>query len=365
VVRPAIPAAAQYGVSTVAHQIDMTGDRANIAFLGSRNDVWHRLGTEMLPGMSIETWLKEAGLDWEAIKVPAIASLEGSRFDHIEPSKRFQKVDNRSFIVRSDTAGILGFVSGEDESEGYQMVQPKTVLDWFQKYISVDDRFALDVCGSLDEGRRIWATAIYNGNIDIAGENHTARVLMSTTYDTTGATINQCSMTRAVCSNTIRVAHADKRAQIRTRHSTRFDAAKVGKELSQLAQGFAEYKAIGDAMGRVEFSADMVRDFFMDCLDIPRDAQRADISTRKADQYLDLTRALKSSVQEGAQKDTAWAALQAITRYADHDRSVKSGDTTESVARFASSQFGTGDALKGKAMNLLLPLVRDKVLVAA
>jgi phage/plasmid-like protein (TIGR03299 family) len=345
--------------------IDMTNNRANIAFLGARKDIWHRMGTEMLPGQTIEEWADAAGLGWSAIKVPAIASLEGSRFDHIEPGKRFQKVDDRAFVVRSDTGAILGFVSGEDAGNGYQIVQPGEVLEWFERYISVDDRFVLDVCGSLDGGRRIWATAKYNGDISIAGEAHAARVLMSTSFDSTSATVNQCTMTRVVCQNTLRTAHADNKAAIRTRHSTKFDAAKVGRELAQLASGFAQYKAIGDAMGQVEMAKDAVADFFKDCLDIPRDAKKDDISTRKANQYSDLSRAYRTSVVEGAPNGSVWAALQAITRYADHDRSVKTGDQTEEKARFASAQFGTGDNFKGKALEMLLPLVKDRVLIAA
>jgi hypothetical protein len=38
---------------------------------------------------------------------------------------------------------------------------------------------------------------------------------------------------------------------------------------------------------------------------------------------------------------------------------------TESVARFRSAQFGSGDALKGEAMGLLLPMVKDKVAIPA
>jgi phage/plasmid-like protein (TIGR03299 family) len=349
----------------MSHQIDMTGGRANIAFLGSRNDIWHKMGNEMLPGQSKQEWRKNAGLGFEAVKVPAIAALEGPRFDHIEATRRFLPVADRSFIVRSDTGGVLGYVSGESESQGYQIVQPEALFNWFERYISVDDRFALDVAGSLDDGRRIWATAIYRDPLDVAGEKHSARVLMSTTYDGSGATINQCTMTRVVCSNTLRMAHSDGRAVIKTRHSTRFDAAKVGRELAQLAQGFANYKAIGDAMAQVEMSAEQVSKFFKECLEIPFDAKPDDISTRKMNQFKDLSRAYKTSVQEGAAPATPWAALQAITRYVDHDRSVQTGDMTESVARFRSAQFGSGDALKGKAMGLLLPLVKDKVLIPA
>jgi len=221
----------------MSHNLDMTNGRANIAFLGSRNDVWHRMGQEMVAGQSIEEWSKAAGLGWSAVKVPAVVALSGDAWDHIPAEKRFLPAPNRSFIVRDDNAGLLGYVSGETDSEGYQMVQPREVLDWFDKYIQVDDRFKLDVCGSLDGGRRIWATAKYCGDVSVAGESHAMRVLMSTTYDASGATINQATATRAVCQNTIRIAHSDTRAQIKTRHSTKFDAAKVGRELAQLAQG--------------------------------------------------------------------------------------------------------------------------------
>jgi phage/plasmid-like protein (TIGR03299 family) len=349
----------------MAHNIDMTNNRANIAFLGSRNDVWHRMGQEMLTGQSIDAWADAAGLGWSAVKVPALVALNGPQFDHIEAGKRMLPAPDRAFVVRSDNAGLLGYVSGETDSSGYQIVQPADVLAWFDKYIAVDDRFALDVCGSLDGGKRIWATAKYNGDISVAGENHSARVLMSTTFDGSGATINQCSMTRVVCQNTLRIAHADSKAAIKTRHSTRFDAAKVGKELAQLASGFAQYKAIGDAMAQVEMSAQQISEFFKTVLEIPFDAKKEDISSRKMNQFSDLSRAYSTSVREGAEKNSVWSALQAITRYADHDRSVQKGDQSETVARFASAQFGSGDQLKGKAMSLLMPLVKDRVAIAA
>lgn len=348
----------------MAANLDMTGNRANMAFMGSRNDIWHRMGQQMDAGMSIDQWAKAAGLGWEAVKVPAIVALQGPKFDHIEAGKRFLPCPDRSFVVRGDTGAPLGYVSG-DQDDGYQVVQPREVLDWFQRYIAVDDRFALDVAGSLDGGRRIWATATYNGDVAVAGEAHRFRVLMSTTYDASGATINQMTGTRAVCENTLRMAHSDTDGMIKTRHSTRFDAAKVGKELAKLASSVAKYKAIGDAMGVVEMAQDQVVDFFKDMLDIERNAKRDDISARKLNQYKDLTVAYRQSVREGAGNGTVWAALQAVTRYADHDRSVKNGDQSESVARFNAAQFGSGDAFKGQAMGLLMPLVKDRVLIPA
>ena len=56
-----------------------------------------------------------------------------------------------------------------------------------------------------------------------------------------------------------------------------------------------------------------------------------------------------------------------MTRYVDHDRSTRrgSGIDTEDEARFASANFGSGDALKGKALAFLMPRIKDKVPVLA
>ena len=93
------------------HDIDQTNGRANIAFLGKRDDVWHRMGQEMRPGMSIDAWAMAAGLNWRAVKVPALAALTGDQWDHIDASKRFMPVDGQNFLVRSDNGHPLGYVS--------------------------------------------------------------------------------------------------------------------------------------------------------------------------------------------------------------------------------------------------------------
>lgn len=338
----------------MADNIDMTGGRANMAFLGDRNDIWHRMGQEMKSGMDTKAWAKAAGLEWSAIKVPAIAALEGSQFDHIKPSERFRKVQDRFHVVRSDNGHPLGYVSNR-----YEPVQPSDVLGWFERYIGVDDRFKLDVAGSLKQGEIIWATATFNDGLKIAGEKHVARILMTTTYDGTGSTINQGTMTRVVCNNTLNMALCDKRAVIRTRHNTKFDPAAVGAELASIAQGFAVYKGVGDALANVELTKEEVRAFFRECLEIPLDATKEEVSPRKQNQFSALSQAYTVSKREGA-ADGAWAALQAITRYVDHDRTKGDDEKT-----FTSAQFGSGATMKATAMNLLLPRIKDKVLISA
>lgn len=325
----------------MAHNLDMTNGRANIAFMGSRNDVWHNMGQEMQAGMSIADWAKASGLDWKAIHAPAMAQL---------PSGELRRVDGQNFLCRDDNGTPLGYVS-----DGYQTVQPRDVLDWFSQYIAVDDRFQLDVAGSLKGGQIVWATATFNDDMAVAGDKHRARVLMTTTFDGTGSTINQATMTRVVCNNTLKVATGDKRAVVRTRHSGKFNAQRVSAELAGIAQSFETYKAMGNAMAATHMAVSDTSNFFKSMLDIPFDAGKDDISTRKLNQYSALNRAYSATVMEGTEKNTAWCALNAVTRYVDHERSVQGASTygSEDVARFLSANFGSGDLMKSKAVELL------------
>jgi len=344
----------------MAHNIDMSNNRANLAFLGSRGAIWHGLGSAMQAGMSLQDWAKAAGLDWTAVKVPALAALEGPDFAHMPADRRL--VDTGLYFnARSDTAEVISPAL----SDRHINVQPADVLAWFDKYISVDDRFELDTAGSLKGGSIIWAMAKYNGDVTVAGERHLARVLMSTTFDGTGATINKMSMVRVVCNNTLDAALAGgKNATVRTRHNTKFNAERVGQELSELAQSVVQFKAMGDAMAAHHMSGEEISAFFKLTLDIDPNEAQGDLSTRKLNQFSDLTRAYHTSVREGAEKGTAWAALQAITRYVDHDRGTRQSEHA-GEAKVLSAQFGSGAALKGKAMGLLMPRIKDRVLIDA
>jgi len=255
------------------------------------------------------------------------ADLRGARFVETDLSgvvMRGVQVDNADIDAPWLPHGGTFLVNGVD-------VIPFVEAELNRRFPGRADRRAGDPEGlraAWATLERTWATtldrvaAMPAGTVDVSvgGESHAMRVLMSTTYDASGATINQCTATRVVCQNTLRIAHGDARAAIKTRHSTKFDAAKVGRELAQLAQGFAQFKAIGDAMAGVEMSAQQISEFFKTILEIPFDAKKDDVSSRKMNQFSDLSRAYSTSVREGAEKNSVWAALQAVTRYADHDR---------------------------------------------
>ncbi len=328
----------------MAHNI--TNDR-DVAFIGDRRNIWHRLGTEMTAGASIQDWARAAGLDWEAYSAPAAMEINGQ---HV-------KVDGYQHLYRSDNLAELGYVTNV-----YKPVQPFQVLEWFGDYISADDRFKLDVAGSLRGGKVIWATATFNGDMTVAGDRHTARLLMSTSFDSTYATDNRATMTRVVCNNTLDGALATGgKAGVRTRHSSKWNAAKVGKDLGNIIQQFANYKAMGDAMVKHSVKQDEVQAYFKKLLAIDEDKE---VATRKANQLNDLNHAYDQTVREGTEPNTAWTALNAVTRYVDHDRGTRDTGYGEVESRFFSAQFSSGAAMKAKAVGLLYEMSDGELLAA-
>ncbi len=345
----------------MAHNLDMSNNRANIAFAGDRKSVWHRLGQDNMDGKSKAEWIAAAGLNWSAMLVPATIRYPED-FPVRELAGQTHNMDGRFVNLRSDN----GFCLSDTmlASDRYENVQPAEVVDFIDHYVSVDDRFSFDVIGALDSGRRIWGLAKYNGDITIGGDAHQAHLLASTTYDGSGATILQMTTTRVVCENTFRVANADNSAQVKVRHNTAFKPEQARKQLATLAQSVDKYKAIGDAMAQNEMASTEVSNLFKTLVGIPFDAKAEDVSTRKMNIFADLSNAYSATVAEGTEANTAWTAFQAVTRYCDHDRTTRGGDS-RLEAQVTSNFFGSGDNLKGKAMDLLLPRIREKVLVNA
>jgi hypothetical protein len=107
------------GVLQMADNIDTSNGRDNIAFIGSRGDIWHSKGQQMRPGMTVDEWRVGAGLNYEGVKVPAFASINGAMVP----------VEGRYFIARNDTWSILsqGAAASTETVEAVTAIEAPTV----------------------------------------------------------------------------------------------------------------------------------------------------------------------------------------------------------------------------------------------
>jgi len=322
----------------MSHEIDMSNNQANIAFVGETP--WHGLGQQLTPGADIATWIREAGLDWNAIESPVWFNPDG------EPNPAMLSAfPKRKALVRSDTKSPLSIVSSD-----YKVVQPAQVMEMYAELAKVGD-FQLEVAGCLSGGKRVWALAkAGDGAAVVNGDKVEPYVLLGTSFDATMATIMRRTAVRVVCNNTIQMSlEAESSATVRVFHSEKFDAEAMRKELGVFASEFEQFMHRAQALAGKSMTQPEADTFLVELLKPFADVTlRVDEKLRKSKGYGKVM-ALFQGGAKGSEfaPATRWQMLNAVTQYVDHDR----GRTSDT--RMESAWFGTGNTFKNKAMELL------------
>lgn len=329
----------------MAHMLDMSNDRANMAYVGEVP--WHGLGAELPEGQSLDQWRIAAGLNWTAEK----ALIHYRNAHQLDANGRGTVMTAESkMIYRSDTGAELGIAS-----DRYKIVQPAEVLEFFRD-LTEENGMSMETAGSLDGGKRIWALARTGDEFRLMGQDQVkGYVLLATSFDGSMATQAQFTSVRVVCHNTLTVAtKSDAKGAIRIPHSTTFDGHQVKLDMGLLKGAWAEFQGNAEMLASRKINARESVDFIIALMaDEKEKADPESISTRKRNIIADiLNRAQGGAMgsQFRSAQGTLWGLLNAVTEYVDHTQG-------RSVAtRFDSAQFGAGANLKRAAFAQALAL---------
>lgn len=328
----------------MGHMIDETTGRAAIAYAG--RTPWHGLGQQLSEGADIDTWTREAGLGYSVqacdvqYETPAVTGL--------------QSWPERKVLTRSDTGAPLAVVSKD-----YRVVQPAEVMDFFRKLTDIGG-FQMETAGALSHGRRVWALArVGDGAPVVDGDLVKPYLLLGTSYDGTMATIAKFTAIRVVCNNTItpavngRADETDKgylKSSVRVLHSAQFDADAVRLQLGIVADQFERFIVQSRQLARIDMNFTQADQFVQELLR-PYHQSALEITDTKAyKRVIELWqgRAIGSDILSASKSSgSRWAMLNAVTQLVDHERG-RSDNT-----RLESAWFGTGAALKNRALELL------------
>ena len=328
----------------MGHMIDETTGRAAIAYAG--RTPWHGLGQQLSEGADIDTWTREAGLGYSVqacdvqYETPAVTGL--------------QSWPERKVLTRSDTGAPLAVVSKD-----YRVVQPAEVMDFFRKLTDIGG-FQMETAGALSHGRRVWALArVGDGAPVVDGDLVKPYLLLGTSYDGTMATIAKFTAIRVVCNNTItpavnsRADETDKgylKSSVRVLHSAQFDADAVRLQLGIVADQFERFIVQSRQLARIDMKFPEADQFVQELLR-PYHQSALEITDTKAyKRVIELWqgRAIGSDILSASKvSGSRWAMLNAVTQLVDHERG-RSDNT-----RLESAWFGTGAALKNRALELL------------
>jgi len=328
----------------MGHMIDETTGRAAIAYAG--RTPWHGLGQQLSEGADIDTWTREAGLG---------SSVQACDVQYETPAVTgLQSWPERKVLTRSDTGAPLAVVSKD-----YRVVQPAEVMDFFRKLTDIGG-FQMETAGALSHGRRVWALArVGDGAPVVDGDLVKPYLLLGTSYDGTMATIAKFTAIRVVCNNTItpavnsRADETDKgylKSSVRVLHSAQFDADAVRLQLGIVADQFERFIVQSRQLARIDMKFPEADQFVQELLR-PYHQSALEITDTKAyKRVIELWqgRAIGSDILSASKSSgSRWAMLNAVTQLVDHERG-RSDNT-----RLESAWFGTGAALKNRALELL------------
>lgn len=341
----------------MAHMIDMTNDRANMAYVG--DTPWHRLGTALTGDENLDEWRIAAGLDWTAEKRDLFyrnaTNIGAGATAHLPHS-----VPTHKALVRSDTGDVLSVVGNR-----YKVVQPGEVMEFFRDLcFTSDSRYKLETAGSLNDGKRIWALASLDRTIRVGGiDLIKPYLLLGTSFDLTTSTFATHTSVRVVCNNTLNMAVGSdaKNSDVRITHAQTFDEAAIKRALGVIEDTADEAidnfeNVAGELIQR------NVDDFAMftyfASLYGPKlengqnvtDLRVSDFTTgqkRDIDRLIALFRNGPGADMPTA-KGTAWGLVNAVTHFEDFDKGK------DDAKRLKRSAFGIGKRNKEKAVTLAL-----------
>lgn len=321
----------------MAHMIDESNGRANIAWIGERP--WHGMGTEMPEGADLDQWRVAAGLDYSVLRSKVQYTHDGEL-----------REGEGSILLRSDNGNMLSHVT-----DRYKVVQPKEVIEFYRDLCDVHG-FKLETAGALSDGKRVWALARTGEGFTVGRNDRIENYLMlATSYDKSMATRCLFTTVRVVCHNTLSMAVADKTGGVSISHAAMFDASKVKLDLgimdsSSIVMADA-FKAMTTRKVKDSEASRWIAKVLFDLTDDKEIQEQTTKATNIIKGVFDLYKgAGKGSGFETA-NGTAFGLMNAITEHVDHHAARNVNN------RMQSAWFGAGEKLKAKAYTEALAMV--------
>lgn len=333
----------------MAHNIDLSNSRANVAFVGQAP--WHGLGVRLQPGADIHTWALQAGLGHSVLEAPVEFRDQGG-------VRRVHSA--RKVLYRSDTGAPLSVVGAD-----YVVVQPADILEFMGKLIE-HAGFEMETAGSLLGGAKIWGLAKVNDGAPVTGHDVVRPyILAATSYDGSLATTFKFTAIRVVCDNTLTMSaggrafaanggqtEADKTDGavvqcVRVVHSATPDYEEIRRQLGIVLTAWDRFLVQARLLAETPVNDAFVAEYLRTLLR----PQQKDVKveeTRAYKRVMQIVRGEGDPVRTLPEASgTAWGVLNAVTWYVDHERGRP--DTG-----LNSAWFGAGDALKKKAFDMLV-----------
>lgn len=336
----------------MAHELSFTSTgKAEMAFIGSRDNIWHGLGEQLRSGASIEEWGQATNFaNWKILRSKVRFATERPDESGGMDSAAWGEMASKHVLFRSDNKMPLGLVSDK-----YKIVQPMAVLEFFRDLVAKLG-FELNTAGALFDGRKFWALARITEDVTIADlkDKVGGYLLIATSCDGSMATTIRYTTIRVVCNNTLSMSF-NGAAEVTVTHRSEFNAQDVKEKLGLLtaqqafAQQMDQFRRMADfrlTPGKLALTTAQLMTP-KDIAKLARDEVNELLDSRVAKEILHLAcgAAIGSELQGAS--NSMWGWLNAVTQFVDHEKRSASDSH-----RMDSAQFGDGAKMKDRALAL-------------
>ena len=309
---------------------------------------WHGFGNRVMPNLSPEEIMKEAGVDWTVSKQPLYMNVNRSAGNKLA-NFDFRKTDMTA-LIRDTDQSILSFVPDD-----WHPLQNAEAFKFFKEFVDIGE-LEMNTAGSLMNGKRVWALAKtkesfalrFVGKKGLVREDEIENYLLFSNPHIYGQTITiDMTPTRVVCWNTLSLALSKASGSVvRVNHKNEFDPEAAKKTLFTAHENFMEYQERAKFLASKNFRKEAVQEYFNDLF--PSFSKKVSADNDNASGNRNARLAMEAmDTQPGAKlgEGTWWQPFNAVTYLMDH----KLGRSAE--GRLNNIWFGSMKDKKIAALN--------------
>lgn len=297
---------------------------------------WHGLGKQLPLEVTSAEAIKHAELDWTVNKVHMHASGDN-------------RLVPKFFASQRDSDGaILGVVG-----DRYRHIQNVHAFNFFDAIVGAG-KAVYHTAGSLQGGKRVWILAKLPGDIVVGKGDVTEKyLLLSNSHDGCSPLFVFFTPIRVVCQNTLNAALGDRSSKgVSIRHTSSVDQRMAEAEKVLLA-AYDHYDVFGELakhLASKQFSVKQLSTLVKELFPDKEDNQTTKRMNAKRDEIIYL---FENGKGHDAIKGTAWAALNAVAEYSDHNMNIRNSNADK---RTFNAWFGGATLLKQQAHNLIISM---------
>ena len=276
---------------------------------------WHGLGKRVENNATVEEMIEAAGLNWNVDAVPLF--YRGPETDDNDPDPR-DMVQGFSALVRSTDRKVLDVVGSR-----YIPTQNHEALGFFKEFVEAGGA-TMETAGSLKDGKMVWGLANLNSSFKMKNNDEVkGYLLVGCPHEQGKSLLIKFTTIRVVCNNTLTLAlrkSSGAAVEFRMNHRNRFDSNMIANAKETL--GIAR-----DQLGEFERNARLLQGLNLsrnDAINILAPVYQPD---SKPDELISDPGKMAPRMRQvmdvlsrapGAEPETAWGLLNAVTYYSDH-----------------------------------------------